>query len=248
MKSFLRVFAGIVLVMASQAQARDALPPNFVFLRDIDPSIAQDIRYASSDNFTGRPLPGYGGAECVLRREVAQALAKAQADLARENLSLKVYDCYRPQRATQAMWRWAHEPETGATRRFYPALDKRTLFSGYIAAYSKHSTGTAVDLTLVRLPLAAAAPFDANARYGACSGPPAQRAPDNSIDMGSGFDCFDLKSQAIASNIPKEAAHARAHLRETMRRHGFRNYFREWWHFSYGAAPATHYDFGIPGR
>jgi D-alanyl-D-alanine dipeptidase len=32
----------------------------FVYLRDADPAIAQDIRYASADNFVGRPLPGYG--------------------------------------------------------------------------------------------------------------------------------------------------------------------------------------------
>ncbi len=246
----MRLLASVLLfvLLNAAALARDALPTGFVFLRDIDPSIQQDIRYASPNNFTGRPLPGYSGAECVLRREAAQTLAKVQAELARENLSLKVYDCYRPARATRAMWRWAHEPETGATKRFYPTLDKRTLFNGYISAYSKHSTGIAVDLTLVKLPLENAVPFDAKARYGACSGPPAQRAPDNSIDMGSGFDCFDLKSQAIASNIPKEAAYARAHLHETMRKHGFRNYIREWWHFTYGSAPATQYDFEIPAR
>ena len=59
------------------------LPPGFVYLRDVDSSIAQDMRYATADNFTGRPLPGYGAAECVLRREAAEALKRVQADLAR---------------------------------------------------------------------------------------------------------------------------------------------------------------------
>ena len=147
------------LLLAAPAHAREMLPPGFVYLRDVDLSIVQDMRYATADNFTGRPLPGYGAAECVLRREAAEALRRVQADLARENLGLKVYDCYRPTRAVRAMEAWAHDGnDSEATRRFYPALHKRNLFAlGYIAAQSKHSTGTTVDLTLVRLPAAAVA-------------------------------------------------------------------------------------------
>ncbi len=78
------------------------------------PSIAQDIRYASPNNFTAAPLPGYGAPECVLRREAAEALARVQAELARQHLGLKTYDCYRPERAVRAMWRWAHD---GGARR-----------------------------------------------------------------------------------------------------------------------------------
>ena len=138
------------------------LPPGFVYLRDVDSSIAQDMRYATSDNFTGRPLPGYGAGECILRREAADALKLVQADLAKENLGLKVYDCYRPTRAVRAMAAWAHDGDDSATtKRFYPELQKRNLFRlGYIAAQSKHSTGTTVDLTLIRRPAAAPAAFD----------------------------------------------------------------------------------------
>jgi hypothetical protein len=73
----------------------------FVYLRDIAPAIAQDMRYAGYDNFTGHPLPGYSAPECVLRREVAAALASVEADLAPRGLGLKVYDCYtaRPARS-----------------------------------------------------------------------------------------------------------------------------------------------------
>jgi D-alanyl-D-alanine dipeptidase len=236
-------------LMSVPALARDALPAGFVFLRDIDPTIAQDIRYASANNFTGRPLPGYAAPECVLKRDAALALAKVQAELATANFGLKVYDCYRPARATQAMLRWAREPETGATKRFYPALDKRTLFSGYISGYSLHATGIAVDLTLIQLPPAASAAFDSAARYGACTVPdPRQRAPDNSLDMGTGFDCFDARSHTRAADIQLSARRYRDILLAAMRKQGFRNYFREWWHFSYGAAPAQHYDFEIPRR
>src|ERR1041384_8149194 len=94
----LQVIATVLIVVASSSGviARDMLPPGFVYLRDIAPDIAQDMRYASSDNFTGHPLPGYGAAECVLRRETAEALRRVEADLAADSLGLKVYDCYRP--------------------------------------------------------------------------------------------------------------------------------------------------------
>src|SRR5487761_2199921 len=78
------------------AAAAGGLPTGFIYLRDVAPGIAQDMRYAGANNFTGQPLPGYDAAECVLRRDVAEALARVAADLARENLGLKVYDCYRP--------------------------------------------------------------------------------------------------------------------------------------------------------
>ena len=95
-----------LLLLALPAAAREPLPAGFVYLRDVAPSIAQDIRYATPNNFTAAPLPGYGAPECVLRREAAEALARVQADLERQHLSLKTYDCYRPERAVRAFWRW----------------------------------------------------------------------------------------------------------------------------------------------
>src|SRR5215468_6279865 len=74
--------AAIALAAITHAAvAQRALPAGFVYLRDVDPTIAQDIRYAGSDNFVGRPLPGYEAAECILRRDVAAALKRVQADL-----------------------------------------------------------------------------------------------------------------------------------------------------------------------
>ncbi len=231
--------------------ARDMLPPGFVYLRDVDSSIAQDMRYATSDNFTGHPLPGYGAGECILRREAADALKRVQADLAHENLSLKVYDCYRPTRAVRAMAAWAHDGEdSDATRRFYPALQKRNLFRlGYIAAQSKHSTGTTVDLTLIQSAGRLCAAFDPAARYGPCTGPAAKRAPDNSIDMGTSFDCFDVRSYGSNKEIAPEQKRWRGVLNTAMRRSGFVNYFREWWHYTYpGADEPRAYDFAIGPR
>ncbi|HEY6701684.1 MAG TPA: M15 family metallopeptidase [Pseudolabrys sp.] len=244
------LFVALVLV-TTPIHARDKLPPGFVYLRDVDSSIAQDIRYATNDNFTGHPLPGYGAAECVLRREAAEALRRAQADLAREHLSLKVYDCYRPTRAVRAMAAWAHDgDDSEVTRRFYPVLHKRNLFAlGYISAQSRHSTGTTVDLTLIKLPAAPVPRFDPAVRYGPCTGPAGKRAPDNSIDMGTGYDCFDVKSYGQSSAITREQRQWRELLNSVMRRHGFAGYFREWWHFSYnGAAETSAYDFAIAPR
>ena len=245
----------IALALTAPAAARDGMPDGFVYLRDIAPGIAQDMRYASSDNFTGRPLPGYDAGECVLRREVAEALAQVQADLAKSNLGLKMYDCYRPKRAVAAMAHWAQDgqkdgKDDGASKRFHPALDKRMLFGlGYIAAKSKHSTGSAVDVTLIELPPAPAPPFDPAARYGSCTGPAEQRAPDNSLDMGTGFDCFDPKSNTSSAAIAAEQRRARATLLLAMRAHGFHNYFREWWHFTFGGQrPAAAADFSIVPR
>ena len=239
-----------LLALSGPAAAAERLPAGFVYLRDVDASIAQDMRYAGFDNFTGRPLPGYGAPECVLRRAVAQALAHVQADLARENLSLKVYDCYRPTRAVRAFMRWANDGARAApTKRFFPTLEKRRLFaSGYIATHSAHSTGSAVDLTLIERPAAPAPPFDRSAAYGSCTGPKAERAPDNSLDMGTGFDCFDARSAtASGANTPAQKRW-RALLVAAMRARGLHNYFREWWHFSFGPRGGQGYDFAIEAR
>ncbi len=227
------------------------LPAGFVYLRDVDPSIEQDMRYAGYDNFVGHPLPGYNAPECVLRREAAAALKQVQADLSAFNLKLKVYDCYRPTRAVRAMAQWADDGRAGgATKRYYPKLQKQNLFAlGYIASRSEHSAGTTVDLTIVEIDHPAVAPFDRSASYGPCTGPAAQRSPDDSIDMGTGYDCFDIASHTASSAITPEQRRRRNQLVSAMGKRGFRNYHREWWHFTYrGAGSGGQYDFPIRPR
>lgn len=227
----------MLMPWAAQAQGtlQARLPDGFVSLRTIDPSIAQEMRYATANNFTGRALPGYAAGECILRQPAAEALKRVQATLARQNLSLKVYDCYRPTRAVMAMARWAHDPNaTPDTSRFYPRLQKGRLFAlGYIASHSAHSRGVAIDLTVVPKG-SQPPPYDAQAHYGACTS--AARAPDNSLDMGTGFDCFDTASYTRDGSITPQQRANRDILLNAMRREGFTNYKREWWHFSYPAA------------
>jgi D-alanyl-D-alanine dipeptidase len=237
----------------SQTEPRvepDSLTEPLVYLRDIDPSIGQDIRYAGPDNFTGRRVPGYGAAECVLLREAAEALARVQRALLPRGLSLKVYDCYRPRRAVRAFVTWVKAGDAGPSdpllRRFHPNVERRRIIDlGYVAAVSHHSRGDTVDLTLVELPAKPAAPYDQQAVYGPCNGPAKDRAPDNGVDMGTGFDCFDPQSHTAAFDISAAQARWRKTLAEAMRQEGFRNYHREWWHFTFWPARADR-SFNVP--
>src|ERR1700760_752729 len=104
------IIRGLVLMMtmlASPALAGSALPRGFVYLRDIDPTIVQDIRYAGSHNFVGRPVKGYLAAEGILIAPAATALGRIQKTLAAQKLSLIVWDCYRPVRAVADFLQWS---------------------------------------------------------------------------------------------------------------------------------------------
>jgi D-alanyl-D-alanine dipeptidase len=122
---------------SSSNAASDSL---LVDVRSIDPSIQTDLRYATANNFTGAPLPGYEAPRALLRREAAAALGRVQARLRSQGLGLRVLDAYRPVRASVAMVDWAKR--TG---------NRSLLEKGYIAERSRHNLGAAVDLTLVDL-------------------------------------------------------------------------------------------------
>jgi D-alanyl-D-alanine dipeptidase len=245
------LIAVIVAVAGSVLQVRaQPLPGGFVYLAEIDPSIIQDIRYAGSNNFVGRKLAGYDAAECVVKREVGLRLKAVQHELAPRKLSLKMFDCYRPARAVADMVAWAgNGKETVAEHRYNPAFSKADLFRlGYIAAHSGHSTGTAVDLTLVDLTANNSARFDPRKDYADCTGPEAARAPEGSIDMGTGYDCSDAKAHTAATTIAPAQRRWRNLLVAVMARQGFVNYSKEWWHFSLPGAGGSAYDFPIQPR
>lgn len=238
-------------LLASGPQAlAQALPGGFAYLRDIDPSIVQDIRYAGANNFMGRPLAGYGAGECVVKREVGLALKAIQQELAKQKLSLKMFDCYRPARASHDMVLWAQNGrETPAERRYNPAFSKQELFRlGYIAERSGHSTGAALDLTLVDLTADNSSRFDPAKTYADCTAPVAARAPEGSVDMGTGYDCSDVKAHTAASSITPGQRKWRNTLMAAMSRQGFVNYSKEWWHFSLPGAGGQAYDFPILPR
>src|SRR4029077_21024333 len=225
----------------------ETLPGGFVRLADIDPTIRQDIRYAGVNNFIGRPLAGYGGAECIVKRDVGLALKRVQEELARQHLSLKMLDCYRPVRAVHDMVVWSQNGhETPAERRYNPAFSKKDLFRlGYIATHSLHSTGSAVDLTLVDLNSDNSRTFDPNKAYADCTAPEAARAPEGSVDMGTGYDCCDLKAHTAARLITESQRLWRMTLVNAMAKQGFVNYAKVWWHFSLPGAGGPAYDLEI---
>ena len=239
--------AGEVAIPQSRAPSASGLPPGFVYLRDVDASILQDIRYAGEDNFTGKPVPGYGAAECILTRPAAEALARVQAALRPQHLTLKVYDCYRPQRAVLSFVAWANEKDRAPpTRRFFPNLRKEQLVPlGYIAEQSSHPRGVAVDLTLVELPAVDTPPLNPKATYAACTAKKAARAPDNSVDMGTGYDCFDTASHTANPRIGRQQRAWRQRLLSAMRREKFDNFEKEWWHYIFPSPDQTIYDFEI---
>uniref|UniRef100_Q07L80 D-alanyl-D-alanine dipeptidase n=1 Tax=Rhodopseudomonas palustris (strain BisA53) TaxID=316055 RepID=Q07L80_RHOP5 len=241
----------IVAAVLGQAPARaQSLPGDFVRLSEIDPTIRQDLRYAGVHNFMGRRIAGYDGGECVVKRAVGLALREVQRELAPRGLSLKMLDCYRPARASRDMVAWAQDGrEVAAERRYNPSIGKRDLFRlGYIAEHSGHSTGAAVDLTLVDLRAPPGPAFDPEKDYADCTAPADRRAPEGSVDMGTGYDCSDSKAHTAARSITPKQRSWRNTLVGAMTRHGFVNFAQEWWHFSRPGVGAEPYDFTVPRR
>ena len=243
--------AALVWLVGIPAAGAQEMPNRFVYLHDVDPTILQDMRYATANNFTGHVVPGYAAPECVLVREAADALKAAQAELTPRGLSLKVYDCYRPARAVAAFVAWAKEPDDRHAKAVhYPALDKAALFPGYIATRSGHSRGATMDLTLVSLD-AAPVPPPADAEGSAsCTAEQGKRSANTSLDMGTSFDCFDAKANTLAADLTQTQRANRALLVDAMRRHGLKNYDKEWWHFTLENEPYpdTIFDFPILPR
>jgi zinc D-Ala-D-Ala dipeptidase len=183
----------------------------------------------------------------VVKREVGLALARVQRELAPQKLSLKMLDCYRPARAVHDMVIWAQNGrETPTERRYNPAFGKKDLFRlGYIAEHSGHSTGAAVDLTLVDLKADNSAVFDPNRAYADCTAPASARAPEASIDMGTGYDCSDARAHTAAPQVTADQRRWRNVLVSAMAKQGFVNYSKEWWHFSLPGAGGPAYDFPV---
>jgi len=223
----------IMLLLPAPALAGSALPRGLVYLRDIDPTIVQDIRYAGSHNFVGRPIRGYRAAECILSVSAANALATVQRILAEKKLSLIVWDCYRPKRAVDDFLQWSKDPAHAEMKtEFYPRTDKEKLFAlGYLARRSAHSRGSTVDLGIVPGAFSFAPPPNSSQLLKACTSPKGERFEDGTIDFGTGYDCLDVLGNTSSARVSGIARHNRQTLKSYMKAAGFRPYAREWWHF-----------------
>ena len=252
LRNSLMVAVAVVMAVAFPVAAsaeQPTAPPEFVALDEVDPTILHDIRYHEQHNFVGRRIHDYYDPICVLTRPAAEALAEAQQALRPQGYTLKVYDCYRPQTAVDDFVGWARRLHDDRMKEeFYPRVDKSRLFAdGYIAERSGHSRGSTVDLTLVRLPAAMQPRWQPSMGLVDCAAPYAERFPDNTVDMGTGFDCFDTLSHTLDPRIQGEARANRLLLKRTLEDAGFRNYELEWWHYTLRDEPfpETFFDFPV---
>lgn len=112
------------------------IPQEFVYLKDIDPTIEQDIKYYTDDNFIGRRITGYEVPTCILTRQAAVALKQIQQQLQQQSLALKVFDGYRPQMAVDDFIVWGEdESDQKMKQRFYPHINKSDFF--FVGIYGK---------------------------------------------------------------------------------------------------------------
>lgn len=213
-------------------------PDDVVPLRAVAASIPQDIRYAGNDNFVGTRIAGYDSPQCLLTRKAAKALTRAQSALLRHGLQLKIYDCYRPQRAVQHFVRWVDDAEETTRARYYPALRKPQLLEQvYIAACSGHSRASTVDVGVIPLDF----------RVPRMTAPDCGAADAQAADMGTGFDCFDPRSHTDSDAVGTEQRLRRFILKQAMESAGFKNYEKEWWHYTLinEPYPETYFDFPV---
>ena len=148
----------------------------------------------------------------------------SQDDLNKIGYSLILYDAYRPQSAVDFFVKWSSNiNDTIYKNTYYPNIKKSELFKlGYIAYKSSHSRGSTVDVSLVEI------------------------ESKKEIDMGTIFDYFGVESHTFFNNLSKKQKLNRLLLYEVMSNNGFKNYSKEWWHFTLENEPFQKYfDFPI---
>ena len=221
-------------------------PSDFVDIKSVATSIQVDIRYSGYHNFIGHPVPGYEANKCLLTRRAADAIAGVQRELVSSGLSLRLYDCYRPQRAVDCFVRWAGDASDAAMKQeFYPREDKAKLLpDGYVASPSSHSRGSTVDLTIIPL-LSRLVPYSPSQALTPCIKPIGVRFADGALDMGTGYDCFDVMATDRAPVTPQQKAN-RLLLKTLMMQAGFQPYQPEWWHFTLKGEPYRDVYFDFP--
>ena len=216
---FLKKQVSVILILfisscseQNSAEHHSQVENELIALSTVDASILQEIRYTGTNNFLGRPVNGYKDVNDILiQPAAAQALKKAQAELNDQQLSLLVFDAYRPQIAVDHFVEWSLNPDDTLMKVvFYPDFEKPELFEqGYIARESSHTTGYTVDLTLIDL------------------------STGLELDMGSPFDFFGPISHHGAPGLSPEQELNRILLRSTLEHHGFTAYEKEWWHYRF---------------
>ncbi|QFG21399.1 D-Ala-D-Ala dipeptidase VanX [Actinomadura sp. WMMB 499] len=198
---------------------------DFVYVDESVPGVRWDAKYATWDNFTGKPVDGYLANRIVGTRALCASLEQARDKAASLGFGLLLWDGYRPQRAVDCFLHWSELPEDGRTKReHYPNIDRAEMVKkGYVAPLSGHSRGSAIDLTLYHLATGELAP------------------------MGGRHDLMDPISHHRAPGIAPIEFRNREHLRSIMEDCGFDRYDCEWWHYRLRREPRpdAYFDFPI---
>jgi len=201
------------------------LPKEFAYVEDVIPSIKVELRYFSMNNFLATQVDGYKKDVAILSVQATEALKKVQNELKQYNLSIKIFDGYRPQQAVNHFVRWARNlNDTINKQAFYPAVKKQHLFQeGYISSKSGHSRGSTLDMTLVDIDTG------------------------KELDMGSSWDFFGPESWVANLELTLQQRANRMLLQTIMIKHGFKYYTKEWWHFTLRNEPfpETYFDFPV---
>jgi zinc D-Ala-D-Ala dipeptidase len=208
---------------------RKGLPKGFAYLRD--PRIILSMNYATDENFMGRKAIAYYAKTCILTKMALSALLAVQDELDTLNKKyrLRIFDSYRPTDAVADFEKWSQEPDTQTLKElYYPDFKKPDLFkNGYISLHSEHSRGSTVDLTISRI----------------ISEDPLHY---EDLDMGTIIDFFGEKSHTDSKNISEIAQKNRQFLKGSMKKQGFINYEKEWWHYTLANEPFPETYFNFP--
>ena len=228
--------------------ATASLPDGFVYISDLNPNIIINLRYYGLINFVGSVVDGYKANRGILTKEAAEALNNAWKLLDNDGYNLVVYDAYRPQKAVDNFVRWANSTDYNQLMKllFFPFIDHDKCFDlGYIALKSGHTRGSTIDLTIIKKdtqlePLKYTSRSLTDDRI-------ITYLNDNTVDMGSSFDLFDLASWSKTSLVNQTAQDNREYLINIMKQAGFNNYEQEWWHFTLANEPYpnTYFNFDV---
>jgi D-alanyl-D-alanine dipeptidase len=227
-----------------------SFPEGFVCLNELEDSIQYSLRYATTENFMGEIIPGYhsSSSKILCTLPCSRALVQIQNLVKQDGYSLVIYDTYRPQKAVNRFMCWSKEFENQKRKtQYYPYVDKEKVFElGYIAEKSGHSRGSTVDLTLIPLDQQVSnSPRCLVRQEEFLDGIERPYLDDNTLDMGTSFDLFDIASHHDSSVIGEPYKRRRDYLRRIMEENGFLSCEEEWWHYTLKDEPFpdSYFDF-----
>ncbi len=188
-------------IPAVSAKARAA---GLIDIRTVVPDAIIDLRYATSDNFTGVRLYPID-ARCLVHQSMAAGLVIAADRLRQAGYLLVFWDCYRPHAVQVRMFQVVPNPDWVARPGLYA---------------TSHEAARSVDVTLAHAPTGLQC-LSVQRVQGHCL-----------LDMGTGFDDFTPRAYAFATaGVSTQAQSNRVRLRAAMNSGGITVYSGEWWHF-----------------